>query len=77
LLALTKDDLLPEGLRIDRSAFEGKAADTKNRKTRIAPIPASLRAELEEWAAKSPLPALFEGGRGALHRPAIPPCGQS
>jgi integrase len=37
LLALRKDDLLPEGLCIDESAFERKAADTKDRKTRIAP----------------------------------------
>jgi integrase len=50
-LALDRPDLVSEGLRIDESALNGQASYTKNKKTRIAPIPASLRAELEEWLA--------------------------
>jgi integrase len=50
VLALRKDDILSEGLRIDESALDGKPSTTKNRKTRIAPLSATLRAELEEWA---------------------------
>jgi hypothetical protein len=50
-LALDRPDLISEGLRIDESALNGQASYTKNKKTRSAPIPASLRAELEEWLA--------------------------
>jgi len=52
LLALERTDLLPDGrLRIDESALNRMPSTTKNKKTRIAPLPASLRAELEAHIA--------------------------
>jgi integrase len=73
VLALTRDDLLPEGfLRIDESALHGKPAHTKSRKIRIAPIPDSLQAEIEEWAAKGQSPILFPTPKGNLYRRSDP-----
>ena len=46
---LNRSDLAGGELRIDESALNGVAAATKNQKTRFAPVPASLRAELEEF----------------------------
>jgi hypothetical protein len=40
-----RSDLVSEGLRIDESALNGQAT-IRRKKTRIASIPASLRAEL-------------------------------
>jgi len=66
LLALTRDDLQLEGLRIDESAFCGRGTHTKNRKVRIAPIPDSLRSEIEQWAPGQAI--LFPTGNGTLHQ---------
>jgi integrase len=54
VLALKRSDLAGGELRIDESALNGVAAATKNQKTRFAPVPASLRAELEDWIARLP-----------------------
>ena len=68
VLALDRTDLVPDGLRIDQSALEGQASSTKNKKSRIAPIPASLRDELEEWLAANKSHPLFPTATGKLHR---------
>lgn len=52
VLALTRADLLPDGLLVDESALDGHSLTTKNKKSRTVPIPASLRSELEEWLAE-------------------------
>jgi integrase len=49
LLALRKSDLSPIGLCVDESSDQGRPSTTKNKKTRYAPIPDSLRGELEDW----------------------------
>jgi integrase len=49
LLALRKSDLGPIGLCSDESSDLGRPSTTKNKKTRHAPIPDSLRTELEGW----------------------------
>lgn len=49
LLALRKSDLGPIGLCVDESSGRGQPSTTKNKKTRYAPIPDSLRGELENW----------------------------
>jgi integrase len=66
-LALDRSDLVSEGLRIGESALNGQASYTKNKKTRIAPIPASLRAELEEWLAANKCHLLFPTPTGKMH----------
>ena len=57
VLALRREDLIPAGLQIDESAYRGKAAPTKTRKIRYAPIPDDLRREIEQW--ESPFDLLF------------------
>jgi integrase len=55
--ALKRNDDMGAVLRIDESGARGQFASTKNKKTRYAPIPASLRAELNEWlSARSDSP---------------------
>jgi integrase len=52
LLALQKSDLIPAGLYIDESTTWGRVGPTKNRKDRVAPLPATLRREIAEgWKA--------------------------
>jgi len=52
--ALKRDDLVGSILRIDESNDRGKFGTTKNKKTRCAPIPATLRAELQGWLSVKP-----------------------
>jgi integrase len=69
LLSLTQADLRPDGtLLIDESNTNGKPNETKNRKTRIAPLPPKLRVELEAWAAETSKAShlIFPGDRGEL-----------
>ena len=66
LLALRKADLIPAGLCIDESSRWGKPSSTKNGKTRYAPIPDSLRREMEEWAAAVPGEILFPNAVGSM-----------
>jgi len=50
MLALTKEDVLPIGLRISKSALHGQASTTKNKKIRIVPLAPELRKDIEQWA---------------------------
>jgi integrase len=59
LLALQVCDILPGGLRIDESGYGGHASTTKNKKTRIVPMSAALRSELEAWTAGRDADALI------------------
>jgi len=69
LLALERTDLLPDGsLRIDESALDRKASTTKNRKTRIAPLPASLREELGACVASHQHRLIFPHPDGKMAR---------
>jgi integrase len=68
ILALDRGDLLPEGLRIDESARNGHAETTKNKKTRMAPLPESLRGELEEWLATHQYHLMFTSPGGKMLR---------
>lgn len=68
-LSVDRADLVSEGLRIDESALNGQANYTKNKKIRIAPIPASLRAEVEEWLATHSHRLMFPTNDGAMHPP--------
>ena len=65
-IALRKSDVLPEGLLIDESAYKGEAAQTKNRKRRLVPLPPVLRSELEDWARAGKGDLLFPGRNGAM-----------
>jgi integrase len=67
-LALDRSDILADGLRIDASALNGKASSTKNRKTRVVPLPESLRAELDEWLGTHQFQLIFPTHRGKMHR---------
>ena len=58
VLALTKADILPGGLKVDESALEGHASSTKNGKTRQVPLEANLRADIDRWAASGSRRAL-------------------
>lgn len=49
LLALSRTDLLPSGLLVSKSSLDGIASTTKNKKTRLVPLPPDLRTELEDW----------------------------
>lgn len=66
LLALKKSDLIPVGLCIDESSRWGHAAPTKNRKIRYAPIPDSLRQEIEEWCQGIDGDVMFPNATGGL-----------
>lgn len=68
VMALGKSDLIPAGICIDESAYAGKAAPTKNRKIRYAPLPDSLRREIEEWAKAIEGEDLFPNSLGAMFR---------
>jgi integrase len=67
-LALKRSDVLPIGLRIDESALNGRPSTTKNKKTRVAPLPVSLRVELEEWLSEHEGDLIFTTQTGKMHR---------
>jgi integrase len=67
-LALERTDLTPEALVISKSALEGRAAETKNRKTRIIPLADALRAELEDLLRTNSHRLFFPTKTGILHR---------
>src|SRR5262249_8350489 len=56
--AVKRDDYTGDVLRIDESVSRvssgGRFGPTKNHKTRYAPVPASLKAELDVWLASRP-----------------------
>lgn len=49
VLALTRDDLLRDELRIDEGCTQGRAHQTKSKKIRFAPLPPRLHSELLAW----------------------------
>lgn len=49
ILALERADILPEGLRIDQTVIGPVVKLPKRNKVRTAPLPDSLRAELNDW----------------------------
>ena len=65
-IALRKTDVIPDGLLIDESGYEGQAAETKNGKTRSVTLAAVLRSELSDWARRTPGDLLFPGRDGAM-----------
>jgi integrase len=65
-IALEKTDITPDGLIVDESAYEGRAAETKNGKARIVPLPATLRSELEDWGCQTTGELLFPSRGGAM-----------
>lgn len=65
-IALKKTNIIPEGLLVDESAYEGKPAETKSRKTRIVPLPRVLRSELEDWVRRVEGDLLFPSRRGGM-----------
>ena len=67
-LALERSDFTPAGLLIDESAINGKPGPTKKKKERMAPLPASLRAELEEWLGSHKHNLIFPTRTGRMHR---------
>jgi integrase len=68
VLALTRADVLAEGLLIDETAVNGSPGPTKNRKARVAPLCDSLRAELAEYLPGLTGSLLFTTTRGLMHR---------
>ena len=72
LLALRKSDLGPIGLCVDESSDCGRPSTTKNRKTRYAPIPDSLRGELEGWNKTVAGELMFPNAVGTMYSQ----CGQ-
>ncbi|HXS97531.1 MAG TPA: tyrosine-type recombinase/integrase [Candidatus Limnocylindrales bacterium] len=67
--ALKREDYVGNALRFDESVSheETRFGSTKNRKSRCAPVPASLKAELDAWLEKRPPDAgalIFAGPRG-------------
>ena len=66
LLALRKSDLLPGGLRIDESSDRGHSSTTKNKKIRYAPLPDSLRTEIEDWNQTVEGDLMFPNARGVM-----------
>lgn len=72
VVALQRDDMTPDGLRLDQSGTRGVAGPTKNKKTRVAPLPVSLRQELEEWLGTHQRRLVFPSPEGKmLHRSGV------
>ena len=70
LIALRRDDIHGNVLRIDESAVNRRASTTKNKKTRMAPLPPALARELAEWVEQMPADQvlLFPAADGRLVR---------
>lgn len=67
VLVLERSDLLPDGLMIDEAVVLGKVKLPKRNKTRLAAIPESLRAELEEWLTTHSHRLFFPTPRGKVY----------
>lgn len=68
VIALRKSDVTPGGLIVDESGYEGEPGPTKNRKTRLVPLPAPLRRELAEWADQIDGDLIFPAADGTMLR---------
>ena len=84
VLALERADLRPDGLMIDEAVVCGKVKLPKRNKTRLAALPESLRAELEEWLTShdNRLTHLLQfatqsGGNLLIPHKAMPPAAKS
>ena len=67
LLALSRTDLLPGGLLVSKSSLDGIASTTKNKKTRLVPLPPDLRAELEDWLKTHNNSLMFPTRTGGMY----------
>lgn len=73
LLALERADVLPldalpeTGLRIDETRVGTQIKLPKRNKVRVAKLPTSLRAEIEEWIAMHDHRLLFPSGAGQVY----------
>jgi integrase len=65
-IALRKSAITPQGLLVNESGLKGKPAPTKRRKIRLISLPAVLRSELEDWAARVNGDLLFPGQTGGM-----------
>jgi integrase len=54
-------------LCVDESSDGGRPSTTKNKKTRYAPIPDSLRGELEGWNKTVEGELIFPNAKGAMY----------
>jgi integrase len=76
VLALTRDDVRPDGLMIDETVVHsavhlpggGALKLPKGNKLRLAVLPASLRAELEAWLTTHTSNLVFPSSTGTLYR---------
>ena len=66
VLPLERTDLCPEGLMITKAYVDGHVKLPKFNKKRLAAIPASLRAELEEWLATHDHKLMFPSDEGVV-----------
>ena len=67
LLALERADIRLNGLMIDEAIVCGKVKLPKRNKTRLAALPESLRAELEEWLTSHDNRLIFPSPRGLVY----------
>lgn len=67
VLALERADLRPDGLMIDEAVVNGQVKLPKRNKIRLAALPESLRAELEEWLTGHDSRLLFPTPRGLVY----------
>jgi integrase len=67
VLPLERADLRPNGLMIDEAVVLGIVKLPKRNKTRLAALPESLRAELEEWLTGHDHRLLFPSPRGLVY----------
>lgn len=68
VLALESIDLRPEGLMIDQAMVSGTVKLPKRNKIRLAALPESLRAELDEWMAGRSHRLMFPSTTGKVCR---------
>jgi integrase len=67
VLVLERADIRPDGLMIDEAVVCGKVKLPKRNKKRLAALPESLRAELEEWLTGHDNRLLFPSPRGLVY----------
>jgi integrase len=66
VLALQRGDIAGGCIRIERTCLNGKAGPTKNKKSRICPIPESLDTELREYLQGVEGENVFPSARGKM-----------
>ena len=66
VLPLERTDLCPEGLMVTKAYVDGHVKLPKFNKKRLAAIPASLRAELEEWLSTHDHKLMFPSEEGVV-----------